>query len=530
MKQLSNPGAFIQNGLSRRSFMKLGATTGFAAAALGGTSLTPFSAGWAQTAGGTLRVGAANGSSNDTFDPATFLEPAISVIAALAYDFLIEINPKGEVVPSLAESWSVSDDGLTWTFVLRKDVTFHNGKPFDAHDVVATLNHHLGPKSKSAVKPVLSVIVGRSVSESGDLVLNVAEPYMDLPYLFSLYHLPIYPADGNGGIDWASMNGTGPYRIDRFDPGVTAIAKKTGKEHFGPAYFDTVEIRPILDTTARTNGLMSGELDLAQSPDVRTVDMIAANPDIEIDRVVTAKHYTAPMNCQMAPFDNPDVRRAFKYAIDREELVDKILNGYGIVGNDNPVGPTIKYHADLAPSPYDPDKAKFYLKKAGYDTIRVDLSTSDVSFPGANDAAQLIAERARPCGIEVTVVREAADGYWSTVWQKKPWMLTWWSARPTADLLLTVPYTGKDWNETNWHDEQNVRFTELLKLARAEKSEEARAELYAEAQQILKDDSGQIVLMFPQDILAHTKSVSHGELHSNNDLDGLYVGRRWWRA
>ncbi len=528
MKRPDGQTTLVGSTLSRRGFMRVGATVGFAAAALGGTSLTSLSAAWARSEGGTLRVGLAIGSSSDTFDPATFLDVGIAVMAATVFDYLIEVNPNGEVVPSLAESWSASEDGLTWTFVLRKDVTFQDGKVFDAHDVVATLNHHLGPDSRSAAKPLLSTIIERSVAENGDLVLKLGAPNQDLPYIFSLYQLPIHSDDGNGRIDWAKVNGTGPYKIERYEAGVTFIATRTGAKHFAEAHFDTVEIRPILDTTARTNALMAGELDLVQSPDVRTLDMIAANPDIEIDRVTTGAHYTAPMNCKMAPFDNPDVRRAFKYAIDREELVDKILAGYGIVGNDNPISPQMKFHVELEPHTYDPDKAKFYLKKAGYDTLKVDLSTSDISFPGANDAAQIIAERARACGIEVTVVREAADGYWSDVWLKKPWMLTNWSSRPTADLVLTVPYKGgADWNETAW---ENPRFDELLELARGEADQEKRAQMYAEAQAILQDDSGQIVLMFPQNILAHTKSVGHGKLHSNNILDGLYVGRRWWQV
>ena len=208
-------------------------------------------------------------------------------------------------------------------------------------------------------------------------------------------------------------------------------------------------------------------------PDLKTVSLLKRNPGIEIEQVTGFGHYVAPMNTTMAPFDNKDVRLALKYAIDREELVKKILLGFGSAGNDNPISKSIKYAIDPEPRHvYDPDKAKFHLKKAGLNSLKIDLSASEAAFSGSLDTAVLMSESAKACNIDINVVREASDGYWSNVWMKKPWCMSFWSGRPTADWMFTTAYAAEaKWNDTFW---KNPRFNELLKSARAELNDTKR--------------------------------------------------------
>ena len=168
------------------------------------------------------------------------------------------------------------------------------------------------------------------------------------------------------------------------------------------------------------------------------------------------------MHCDAKPFDDVNVRQALKYAINRQELVDKILFGYGSPGNDNPISPSMKYAINPEPVyTYDPDKAKSLLKKAGLENLKVDLSASDAAFAGGVDAALLMAEHAKAAGIEINVVREPNDSYWDNVWLKKPWSLCYWGGRPVADMFLSVSLAADAaWNDTNW---KNPRFNELLR-------------------------------------------------------------------
>src|SRR5690606_6346253 len=114
---------------------------------------------------------------------------------------------------------------------------------------------------------------------------------------------------------------------------------------------------------------------------------------------------------------------------------------------------------------YDPDKAKFHLKKAGMETLTVDLSAAEAAYVGAVDAAVLYREHAAKAGIDINVVREPSDGYWSNVWMKKPFVQCYWGGRPTADWMFTQAYAADaNWNDTFW---KHQRFNELLVQARA---------------------------------------------------------------
>ena len=128
-----------------------------------------------------------------------------------------------------------------------------------------------------------------------------------------------------------------------------------------------------------------------------------------------------PMFTDVAPFDNNDLRLALKYAIHREEWLKVILKNYGELGNDFPIGPANQFRATADEIPqraYDPEKAKHHLKKAGYDSIDLKLHVSDTAFEGAVDASSLYSERAKVAGINIEVVREPKDGYWSNVWMQ----------------------------------------------------------------------------------------------------------------
>jgi peptide/nickel transport system substrate-binding protein len=175
---------------------------------------------------------------------------------------------------------------------------------------------------------------------------------------------------------------------------------------------------------------------------------------------------------------------------------------------------------------YDPDKAKALLKKAGMEGLKIDLSAADAAFAGSVDAALLMAEHAKAAGIEINVVREPNDGYWDNVWLKKPWSHCYWGGRPTADTMMTVSLAEKAaWNDTHW---KNPRFNEILPIARAETDDAKRAALYAEAQQLVHDDGGQMVLMFSNYVGAMSSKLGHGEFNTDNDFDGGYMYDRWW--
>ncbi|WP_022667462.1 ABC transporter substrate-binding protein [Desulfospira joergensenii] len=518
---------FLNGQLTRRQFLYRLSILGLTAAAIPGF---PGSTAHAATPnrGGHFRIGQPGASTSESLDPATYGTGLINafMIGAVG-NCLTEINEKGEIIPELAESFEPNSKATKWTFRLRRGVTFHNGKTLTADDVIASINHHRGEKSKSAGKPLLKSVTDIRKIDNQTVVFELESGNADFPYVVSEYFFIIFP-EKDGRPDWRSGIATGGYKLVEFEPGARYKAERyPGYFKKGRAHFDQVEFIPINDQMARTTALVSGEVDCIAGVDVNTLHLLKKKPGIHVNTVTGTQHYTFPMFTDTPPFDDINVRLALKYAVDREQLVKILLRGYGQAGNDSPITPANRYfNTQLKPRPYDPDKARFYLKKAGLDSLSVTLHAADAAFSKAVDSAVLFKETASKAGIRMKVVREPNDGYWSNVWMKKPFCACFWSGRPTEDLMFSTTYSADSpWNDTHW---KNKRFNELLTTARTELNSDKRRDMYWEMQEIISRDGGTIIPVFAQYIFAARDKLAHGPLSGNRDLDGWKSPERWW--
>ena len=511
-------------GISRRGLLQ----TGVAAGVLAATGL-PLRA---QTAGGKLTAGLSGANTSDSWDSRTHSD--IFMIASAqgaVFDSLTEITADGSLVGELAESWEASADAKTWTFNLRQGVTFHNGKAFGADDVIASLQMHLGEESKSAAKPIVEAISEMTKVTDHQVQFVLANGNADFPYLMSDYHILMYPA---GQIEEAIAQGigTGMYKVETFDPGVRMTASRVSDHYKGDSagFFSEIEYIAINDNTARMNALMTGQVDTINRIDFKTESLLKANPALRIQEVTGNQQYTMPMLTDVAPYNDVNVRKAIKYGINRHEMVDKILLGHGAVGNDTPIGPANQYyHADMEQLEYDPDQAKYYLQQSGLDSIDIDFSASNAAFEGAVDAAQLFQASASAAGININVIQEPADGYWSNVWLNKPFCACYWSGRATEDWMFSTSYeAGVPWNDSQWDSDDSARFQELLLLARAELDSDKRREQYFEMQQILRDEGGVLVPMFANYVQAVNNRIYSPDTIGNLwQMDNGRMAERW---
>lgn len=512
--------------LNRRGFMEGALATGATVAAASTLWSTQVAA---QTPkrGGTFRVGVHDGNTADSLDPGTTESVFMIQLAHASRSYLTEITNTNELGPDIATSWTASDDASEWRFKLASGVTFHSGKAMTAEDVVASLNFHRGDETTSAAKALLTDVVNIKADGSDAVVITLTAGNADLPYLLSDYHLVILPSDGSGKVDWESGDGTGPYKITNLEPGVRCELVKHDGWHREGAYFDGVHMLALNDANARQTALITGDVDAITDVDLKTVGLLQRAPGVKIDDVPSGSHVTLPMFCDTAPYDNLDVRLALKYAINREEIIEKILFGYGSLGNDHPIAPSLPYWADLEQRTYDPDKAKFHMEKSGLGNVDINLSAADSVMSGAVDMCILFAEHAKAAGININVVREPNDGYWSNVWLKKPFIFVQWGARPTPDVMFSLAYKDDAaWNESHW---QNKRFNELLLMAKSELDDNKRGDMYKEMQLLCKDDGGTIVPFFRNRTMARRDNVMHGEfIASNWELDGARGYQRWW--
>ncbi|UWQ14285.1 twin-arginine translocation signal domain-containing protein [Aliiroseovarius sp. M344] len=478
--------------LSRRDFMGRASALGVSAAAAG-TMLTTAAHAAGPVKGGTMKLGMMGGESTNTMDPAAAATQVPGMNLRLFGDQIVDVSDTGEVEFRLAESVESTPDAKTWHFKVRQGVEFHNGKTVTAEDFLKTIERHANEESKSGALGVLQGI--ESMSADGDtFTVNMETASADLPYLLADWHLAVQP---DGGFDAPTAGvGTGAYILETDEPGVRHTFKKN------PNYWDDtrghvdeVELLVINDNTARMSALQSGQVHMVNGVDPKVADLLGRAPNLEIKNVAGRAHYVFIMHSNTAPFDNRDLRLALKYAMNREEMVEKILRGFGTVGNDMPVNAAYPLFDDtIEQRTYDPEKAAEHYKASGHDGSPIILRTSDAAFAGAVDAAQLFQQSAKAAGINIEIKREPSDGYWSEVWNKQPFCTSYWSGRPVQDQMYTTAYVSTaDWNDTRFN---NKEFDELLVQARGELDPAKRKEMYSRMGHLVRDESGLICPMF----------------------------------
>ncbi|RWE82305.1 MULTISPECIES: ABC transporter substrate-binding protein [unclassified Mesorhizobium] len=511
--------------LSRREFLgratALGVSAAFANSLLAGAAM-------AQTPkkGGILKAGLVGGAATDTLDPAKFIE-LMSYFGKCWGEFLVALKADGGLENRLAEEIGSSKDAKVWTFKVRKDVEFHNGKTVTAEDVVATLQRHSSKESQSGALGILAGI--ENIRADGrDVIVTVKEPNAEFPYLMADYHLVIQP---NGGKDDPAEGiSAGPYRMTVNQPGV-----RHGGERFANfwqadkmGFADQVEILVINDTTARVSALQGGQVHMINKVETKVVDLIKHLPSLKIEALSGPGHYCFNMFCDTAPFNSNDFRMALKLAVDRQEMVDKILRGYGTVGNDFPINAAYPLFPEgIEQRFFDPDKAKFHYRKSGH-SGSILLRASDVAFAGAVDAAQLFQQSAAKAGITVEVKREPGDGYWSGVWNKQPFCAANWRGRATQGWMYSTTYRSTaPWNDTHFFNE---RFDKLLTEATGELDQDKRKNLYREMALLVRDEGGTIVPMFNQFIDAISDQVGGYVGRVDSLMNGYALTQCWLEA
>jgi len=330
------------------------------------------------------------------------------------------------------------------------------------------------------------------------------------------YHLMIQP---NGGKDAPDAGiGTGPYRITENQPGVRHVGERF--ENYWDAanrgHADSVEVLVINDATARLAALQSGQVDMINRVEPKVVNLVKRIPGVTVQNISGRGHYVFIAHVNTPPFDNQHLMLALKLAMNRQEMVDKILQGYGSIGNDFPINASYPLFSDDIPQrTYDPDKAAFHYKKSGH-SGSVLLRTSDVAFPGAVDAAQLYQQSAKAAGIDIEVKREPGDGYWSEVWNVKPFSTSYWGGRPVQDQMYSTAYLSTaDWNDTKFF---RPDFDKIIIAARAELDNVKRKALYREAAVMVRDEGGLILPMFNDFIDATSDKVGGWSSDGNGGM------------
>ncbi len=516
----------VKGLMSRRDFIGRAGALGVMAAAANTMLATAVLADGPKK-GGHAILGLAGGESSNTLDPALTLSQAPYNVMAHIGEPLVRVNPDNTLDMRVAEEISSTPDAKIWKFKIRPGIKFHDGSALTAEDVLKTMQRHSDEKATSGALGIMQGI--ESMKADGDMFeVTLAAANADLPYLMGDRHLLIQPG---GGIDNpASGIMSGPYKIIVNEPGVRHTFERFADYwDDGIGHFDTTEILIINDVTARTAALQSGKVQLANLIDPKIADLLGKAPGVVLERTQGRGQNVFVMHVDTAPFDNNDLRLALKYAIDRQELVDKILRGYGTIGNDIPINSTYPLFDDTMPQrPFDLEKAAEHYKASGHDGSPIILSVSDVAFPGALDAAQLFQQSAQKAGIPLELKREPADGYWSDVWNKAPFCASYWGGRPVQDQMWATAYLSTaDWNDTKF---KNEKFDNLLMAARAELDEGKRKAMYREMADIVSEEGGLILPMFNDFLDARSDKIAGWVTNPNGDMMNDQAAIKCWMA
>lgn len=478
----------VRRGITRREMLTILGAAGITAASAGSLFTAAGQALAATpTKGGRARYSSDLHGPSDSLDPQLFTSNIDYTRGRAHYNCLTQFRESIVPEPELAEEFSANEAVTEWTFKIRKDVRFHDGAELTADDVIWTMNRHYGDDSKSVAKTLVSDVTEWKKVDSHTVKAIMVAPNADLPAILATHHFKILKTDTT---DFQNPTGTGPFKLVEFQAGVRS--KHVRNDHYwrDGANFDEVEIFAITDAVARTNAVLSGDIDMMQALDPKAIRQVEGTAGVRVVSMPSGSYMGICNLLNTAPGNNPDFVQAMKLLPQRKKMVKRILKKHGTVGNDHPINASYgpDFCEELPIREYDPDQAKFHLKKSGITTA--ELHVAEVA-PGVTDMCLMVQRDAQKIGLDLQIKKVPNDGYWGAVWLKAPINVVTWNMRPTANVMLTLAFApDAPWNDTYWKDE---RFGKVLKEVRAVKDPAKRHEMYCELQRLASDGSGMVI-------------------------------------
>jgi len=362
--------------------------------------------------GGTLVV--AQNADIQGFDPHTKPDFATVRMFGLVFDTLVTVDKDLKVVPSLAESWKFSDDGLTLTLNLRKGVKFHSGDAFTSKDVKYTLTRILDEKTKALVRSNLIDVKSVDTPDDNTVVLTLAQPNVSIVTALADANASIISATSEGKDlnDQKNVNGTGPFKVESWEPSQRLVLA-ANKDFWQPdmPYLDKIEIRVIPQEASILAALRAGEVNFAVFNDPTVVTTIKDSDNLAVLRTPALSYHVLQLNSTRKPFTDAKVRQALSCAIDRQQVLDTAALGEGQVTGPNTI-PLYKTPLDqLKCYKPDLDQAKKLLADAGASNLEFTVIAATAEPPTAVNEAQNIADQLSKLGIKVKIETLDNDTY-----------------------------------------------------------------------------------------------------------------------
>ncbi len=480
----------------------------------------------AQTAGGILRAGM-------QADPVG-LDPHVTQATSTrnqlenVYDTLVAFDPSGKIVPSLATRWTTSKDGLTWTFTLRGDVKFHNGRAFEASDVAYSLGRIKDPATKSPRSGDFELIKSVTAPNRTTAVITLSKPFSPLLSKLAFTLNVIVPKEAAATLNTKPV-GTGPFSFVEYVPQTRMVLKKNpnfwGKDAKGNKlpYLDGITYSYLPDATARVTALRTGNVDWIEYVPSTAIQTLKADTNVNVLGGPAANYRALFFNVAQKPLDNPKVRRAIAYALNNQEIVDVALLGVGGIASPGTVFPDGNYYASPDASYGKPnlDRARALLKEAGFPNgFTLDLKVTS-TYDFLRVPAEIIQAQLAPIGIKVNINALEWSVFLPDILAKKyTATILGESGQGDPDDYLYTPFASDSGgNLTNFKD---ATIDKWLDQGRQVADPAARKKLYVDVQKRLVDLSPMVFLYSSTQYEAARKAVQ-GYAHFPNTS---YIGLR----
>lgn len=484
-------------------------------------------------AGDTLIVGLE--AEPTSFDAHQLSDYNSSRAAMELYDQLVRFKDGStDLEPSLAEKWDVSEDGLEYVFTLREDIKFHDGTDFNAEAVKFNIDRQIDPNHPfhdtgqyAYADFTFGMVDNVEVVNDYEVKIALTEPFAPFLSNMAMHSASMVSpaAVEKFGADFTKNPvGTGPYKFVSWAPGVEAILEKN-EEHFrGAPSISKIIFKPIADAQTRLAELEAGTIHLIVN--VPPDDLVRLDGDERVQIIEDAGMHVwwTAFNTQKEPFNNVQVRQAVNYAVNKEAIIDGLLQGTGELAN-SPIPPNVWGHnADVKNYEYDPEKAKELLAEAGYpDGFEVDYwvpeSGSGMQQPQVM-AAAIQADLAE-IGVKVNIQTFEWGTYLDKVFvpleetDMDMHQMSWIGDNGDPDNFLYILLSGEQWPTKGFNDSyyNNEEVNELLNKARVTSDKAERTAMYEKVQEIVMEEAPWLVLDYEKQIVLASPSLNNFKLH-----------------
>lgn len=408
------------------------------------------------------------------------------------YEGLFRLADNGDVEPVLVSDYTISEDGLTYTFTLREGVTFHSGDPLTARDVKYSIERVTAEESQSSRKSSLQPIESIETPDDRTVVVKLSSRQISLPYNLSYVWIVNDAAENLA----TSEDGTGPYTLDQWRRG-SSLSLVPYEDYWGEEPTNGgVVYQYFTDATALNNALLTGAVDVittVQSPD--QLAQFTDNPDFTVAEGQSTTKLLLAYNDRVEPFNNVKVRQAIARAIDDEQLLNSIWGDYGtLIGSFVP--PTDPWYVDLRDvNAYDPESARQLLEEAGYgDGFSFTLDTPN--YDPHPVVAEFIKSELAEVGITVNINIITANEWYTKIYQAQDFEATLQEHVNHRDIVF---YGDPDF----YWGYDNPEVTELIQSSETSETVEERNEKLTEANRIIAEEAASDWLyLYPQIVVS----------------------------